>query len=57
MPETNKIITRAEVAQHKDSKTGVWITIHGNVYDVSKFLEEVLNSSNWMGAYVCPATG
>ena len=36
-----KIITLEEVQKHKDSKTGVWITIHGKVYDVTKFLEEV----------------
>lgn len=41
MPETTKIYTSAEVAQHKDTKSGVWISIHGNVYDVTKFLEEV----------------
>lgn len=36
-----KIITLEEVAKHKDSKSGVWIIIHGKVYDVTKFLEEV----------------
>ncbi|KAI9561840.1 hypothetical protein GHT06_012802 [Daphnia sinensis] len=35
-----KIITLEEVGKHKDSKTGVWITIHGQVYNVTKFLEE-----------------
>lgn len=38
---TDKIYTSAEVAEHKDSKSGVWLIIHGNVYDVTKFLEEV----------------
>ncbi|KAK4003131.1 hypothetical protein OUZ56_004912 [Daphnia magna] len=35
-----EIITLEEVGKHKDSKTGVWITIHGHVYNVTKFLEE-----------------
>ena len=38
---SGKTLTLAEVAEHKDSKSGVWLVIHGNVYDVSKFLEEV----------------
>lgn len=38
---SEKIYTLAEVSEHKDSKSGVWMVIHGNVYDVSKFLEEV----------------
>lgn len=45
--KTSKIITRAEVANHKDNKTGIWITIHGNVYNVTKFLEEV-NADSWL---------
>jgi cytochrome b involved in lipid metabolism len=36
-----EIITLEEVGKHKDSKSGVWITIHGHVYNVTKFLEEV----------------
>lgn len=42
----DKIYTSAEVAEHKDSKSGVWLTIHGNVYDVTKFLEEVCDDQN-----------
>ena len=42
----DKIYTSAEVAEHKDSKSGVWLIIHGNVYDVTKFLEEVCNYQN-----------
>lgn len=34
-----KIITRAELAQHKDAKS-IWIAIHDKVYDITKFLEE-----------------
>ena len=41
MAAETKTITLAEVAQHKDSKSGIWIVVHGKVYDVSKFLEEV----------------
>ncbi len=33
--------TLAEVEKHKDSQSGVWMVIHGKVYDVSKFLDEV----------------
>ena len=35
-----KIITKAELAQHKDAKS-IWIAIHDKVYDITKFLEEV----------------
>ena len=37
----DNIITLEEVGRHKDSRSGVWITIHGHVYNVTKFLEEV----------------
>lgn len=42
---SGKILSLAEVAEHKDSKAGVWLVIHGNVYDVSKFLEEVCDEA------------
>lgn len=38
MSET-KTFTLEEIAEHQDKKS-VWILIHGNVYDVTKFLEE-----------------
>ena len=41
MSEEVKIISSAEVAQHKDTGAGVWIIVHDKVYDVTKFLEEV----------------
>lgn len=34
-----KIITRAELAEHKSARS-IWMAIHDKVYDVSKFLEE-----------------
>lgn len=33
----------AEVENHK-SKGDLWLVIHGKVYDVSKFVEDVSNS-------------
>lgn len=33
-------ITLEELRSHKDSQ-GLWIAIHDNVYDVTKFLDEV----------------
>ncbi|GBM16199.1 Cytochrome b5 [Araneus ventricosus] len=38
MSET-KTFTLEEIAEHQD-KNSVWVLIHGNVYDVTKFLEE-----------------
>lgn len=35
-----KTYTLEEIAEHKNKKS-VWLLIHGNVYDVTKFLEEV----------------
>ena len=35
-----KTFTLAEVKQHKDAKS-LWIAIGDNVYDVTKFMEEV----------------
>ena len=43
-----KVYTSAEVAQHKDSKSGVWIIIRGNIYDITKFLEEVLTQLDYI---------
>jgi len=37
----SNIITTEEMAAHNDTKSGVWISIHGRVYDITKFLEEV----------------
>jgi hypothetical protein len=45
--ESKKIFTTEEVAQHKE-KSSTWIIIHGNVYDVTKFLEEVLSVGNYI---------
>ena len=39
-----KIITLAELQEHNMGKS-VWIAIHGQVYDVTKFLEEVMCTS------------
>merc|ERR1712063_65316 len=36
----SNIITTEEMAAHNDTKSGVWISIHGRVYDITKFLEE-----------------
>ncbi|CAL1270953.1 unnamed protein product [Larinioides sclopetarius] len=38
MSET-KTFSLEEIAKHQDKKS-VWVLIHGNVYDVTKFLEE-----------------
>lgn len=35
-----KTFTLEEIEKHNDKKS-VWILIHGSVYDVTKFLEEV----------------
>jgi len=34
------VYTYAELSQHKDTSSA-WLVIHDNVYDVTKFLEEV----------------
>ena len=36
-----KVYRLEEVKQHKDVKSA-WIVVHNKVYDVTKFLEEVL---------------
>merc|ERR1712137_384831 len=38
--EEKQEITEKEMAAHNDTKSGVWISIHGRVYDITKFLEE-----------------
>jgi cytochrome b involved in lipid metabolism len=35
-----RVVGRAELAAHKTRETGVWIAIHGEVYDVTNFLDE-----------------
>lgn len=35
-----KIVSTEEISKHK-SRDDLWITIHGKVYDVSAFIEEV----------------
>lgn len=35
-----KKVTFDELKEHKDSKS-LWVAIHDNVYDVTKFMEEV----------------
>lgn len=40
-PLSYRLFTRAEVAKHNDSKEP-WIIIHDSVYDVTKFLNEVI---------------
>ena len=32
-------VTRAEVAKHNSSKTGVWVTYDGKAYDITEFIE------------------
>ena len=39
-----KVFTLAELRQHKDGKS-LWIAIGDTVYDVSKFMEEVIRDS------------
>lgn len=39
MAEAVRYYTLEEIAQH-NNKSSVWVLIHGNVYDVTKFLEE-----------------
>ena len=42
MSEEVKTYRAAEVAEHKDKKSS-WIIIHDNIYDVTQFLDEVIN--------------
>jgi cytochrome b involved in lipid metabolism len=39
LEQTEKLYSLADLRQHKDSKS-LWIAIHDDVYDVTKFLEE-----------------
>jgi len=34
------IITLEEISRHQDAKSGLWMSVHGKVYDITKFLEE-----------------
>lgn len=43
-----KVITRAQVAEHKTNKD-CWFVIHGEVYDVTKFLDEVFDPKKKKG--------
>ena len=38
---TVRTFTRSEVMTHNNKENGVWLIIHGKVYDVTKFLAEV----------------
>jgi len=35
-----KKLKKAEVSTHRDKKSGTWVIIHDNVYDLTKFLDE-----------------
>jgi cytochrome b involved in lipid metabolism len=41
MAEGLKTITLAELRQHKDKSSGLWIAVHNRVFDVTKFVTEV----------------
>ena len=41
MADSLPYYTWEEVAQHTTRANGVWVVIEGNVYDVTKFLDEV----------------
>lgn len=36
-----KVFTRKEVEEYKSLEKGIYLIIHNQVYDVTKFLEEV----------------
>ena len=38
----SKVISAAELKQHNTGRE-LWLAIHDNVYDVTKFLEEVIH--------------
>lgn len=40
MSTETKTYTLEEIAEHHDKKSS-WILIHGSVYDITRFLEEV----------------
>ena len=37
---TSKVYTRAEVAKHKTSAEGIWVTYKNGVYDITEFVEQ-----------------
>ena len=45
------VYTWEEVAKHKSKQDGVWVVVHNEVYDVTKFLDDVssikLIDSGW----------
>lgn len=41
MSEEKKIITLAELQEHNMAKS-LWVAIHNQVYDVTKFMDEVV---------------
>ena len=45
--KSEQVYTMEEVRQHKAAKS-LWIVIHDEVYDISKFLEEVSHWVNWI---------
>lgn len=40
MSKEKRLISKEELKQHKDAKS-LWLAIHDQVYDVTKFMEEV----------------
>ena len=38
-PPDTGFITREEVSKHNNSRTGIWVTYKGGVYDISEFIE------------------
>jgi cytochrome b involved in lipid metabolism len=40
------VYSLSEVARHKDSQQGVWISMDGKVYDVSEWMNEVSGNQN-----------
>jgi cytochrome b involved in lipid metabolism len=37
---SDTVYTWEEVAKHKNKTTGVWIVVHNEVYDVTKFMDD-----------------
>jgi predicted heme/steroid binding protein len=37
--KTERVFTAAEVAEHSDEESGVWVSYRGGVYDVSRFVD------------------
>jgi len=40
MAQSLKTITLAELKQHKDKNSGLWVAVHNRVFDVTKFITE-----------------